>query len=113
LPTASHCSCQTAIAGTIDSFKIVAESLNLISVLVYSLRPNLSAPLSPELVPSATSLYDTAVTIFCGPSTDQEVREKAMLCVAHLIAVLGEEHTLVRKPCLPTLLARLQNEVEK
>eukprot|EP00047_Mylnosiga_fluctuans_P004072 m.232562 g.232562 ORF g.232562 m.232562 type:complete len:1239 (+) comp12377_c0_seq1:72-3788(+) len=105
---------QVGVVAIGDSFyKIVEEALSFVSLLVYSLRPSLSQPVDPELQPAACSLYDAAVDRFNSSDTVQEVREKSMLCVAHAIAVFGEELTLARKPCLPTLQTRLQNEVTR
>ena len=101
-----------AISAMKDPFyKIVAEALNLASILVYLIRPNLGAPVDPALAVIGTSLYDAALAKMIANDSDPEAREASIAAVAHAVAVLGEDLTLGHNQCLPTFLARMQNEV--
>jgi hypothetical protein len=103
---------QIAIGAVGDPFyKIAAEALHVLSNLVYSLRPDLAAPLTPAHQPLAIRLFETVAAKMAVNESGQEIKEAAMLCVAHAVAVLGEEATLARVQCLPTLLTRMINEV--
>lgn len=67
----------------------------------------------PELTNVIDLLYEPVFKRFSAVDIDQEIKEHAILCMAQMVSVLGDELADQVAPCLPIFLSRLQNEITR
>lgn len=58
--------------------------------MVSVIRPNPPAPTAPELAPVVAGMFSCINGRLAAQDQDQEVKECAILCMAHLVATCGD-----------------------
>ena len=123
---------QVIVVAINDGFyKLNAESLACVSVLCSVIRPSVSEPLNPQCTnqrfrssfllgssyaisdsQSVQALFQATLAKLRAIDADQEVKEKAIVAMAHLLATTGDQFSAEDlNTCWALFLARLQNVV--
>uniref|UniRef100_A0A383VAE3 TATA-binding protein interacting (TIP20) domain-containing protein n=1 Tax=Tetradesmus obliquus TaxID=3088 RepID=A0A383VAE3_TETOB len=71
-------------------YKVAAEALRVCEQMVSVIRPNPPAPTAPELAPVVAGMFSCINGRLAAQDQDQEVKECAILCMAHLVATCGD-----------------------
>ncbi|KJE95984.1 Cullin-associated and neddylation-dissociated 1 [Capsaspora owczarzaki ATCC 30864] len=106
------------VTGIQDSFyKIVAESLAAATQLLRVLRASSASTSSSGASTSASDISALAASLFqvvfarlSSSVADQEVKERSITCIGHLIASFGDVLAQDTARALPVLAERLRNE---
>ncbi|KAF8067210.1 CAND1 [Scenedesmus sp. PABB004] len=94
-------------------YKVAAEALRVCEQLVTVLRPCPPEALSPALAPLAPQLFSVINGRLAAQDQDAEVKEAAILGMAHLVAALGDALAGEVPGVLKLLLERLRNEITR
>jgi len=106
IPPLVHC-------ATVEPFyKITAESLDVLSILVKIIRP-LEQAVTAEASPHTLPVYECCLARLKAIELDQEVKEKAISCMALIVSHLGKDLGAQLPSCLPIFLERLHNEITR
>jgi cullin-associated NEDD8-dissociated protein 1 len=70
--------------------QVAAEALRVCEQMVSVIRPNPPAPTAAELSPVVSSMFACINSRLAAQDQDQEVKECAILCMAHLVATCGD-----------------------
>lgn len=104
----------SVVACINDSFyKIVAEALCVATQLTHTIRPVESESANPAFNDIVHRLYHACLERLNATDIDQEVKERSIICMGHLLARLGDVLADRLQQCLPIFLARLQNEITR
>ncbi|XP_068013837.1 cullin-associated NEDD8-dissociated protein 1-like isoform X1 [Melanerpes formicivorus] len=93
-------------------YKITSEALLVAQQLVKVLRP-LGKPCTFEAKPYVQDLFPAALRRLRAADLDQEVKERAICCVAHAVCHLGDHLGADLQPTLLLFLERLRNEITR
>ncbi|XP_055985466.1 cullin-associated NEDD8-dissociated protein 2 [Sorex fumeus] len=93
-------------------YKIAAEALLVLQELVRRLWP-LATPRKLDPEPYIGEMSAATLARLRATDLDQEVKERAISCMGHLIAHLGDRLGPDLKPSLLLLLERLRNEITR
>uniref|UniRef100_A0A383V8K4 TATA-binding protein interacting (TIP20) domain-containing protein n=1 Tax=Tetradesmus obliquus TaxID=3088 RepID=A0A383V8K4_TETOB len=94
-------------------YKVAAEALRVCEQMVSVIRPNPPAPTAPELAPVVAGMFSCINGRLAAQDQDQEVKECAILCMAHLVATCGDLLSAEVPGVLKLLLERLRNEITR
>lgn len=101
------------IACVADPFyKIAAEALLVLQELVRTLWP-LGKPRALDPAPYVAEMSEAMLARLRTTDLDQEVKERAIACVGHLVGHLGDQLGDTLRPTLLLLLDRLRNEITR
>ncbi|XP_004613286.2 cullin-associated NEDD8-dissociated protein 2 [Sorex araneus] len=101
------------LACVADAFyKIAAEALLVLQELVRRLWP-LAAPRKLDPEPYVKEMSAATLARLRATDLDQEVKERAISCMGHLVAHLGDRLGADLPPSLSLLLERLRNEITR
>lgn len=67
----------------------------------------------PEFTPFIGQIYDCTLQKLQSQEVDQEVKERAIICMGQIISNLGDALNAKLAVCLPIFLERLRNEVTR
>jgi cullin-associated NEDD8-dissociated protein 1 len=70
--------------------QVAAEALRVCEQMVSVIRPNPPAPTAAELSPVVSGMFSCINSRLAAQDQDQEVKECAILCMAHLVATCGD-----------------------
>eukprot|EP00878_Enallax_costatus_P002222 GHUV01002394.1.p1 GENE.GHUV01002394.1~~GHUV01002394.1.p1 ORF type:complete len:958 (+),score=265.35 GHUV01002394.1:286-3159(+) len=94
-------------------YKVAAEALRVCEQMISVIRPNPPAAVESKLTPVVQPLYSCINGRLAAQDQDQEVKECAILGMAHLIATLGDVLSTEVPNVLKLLLDRLRNEITR
>lgn len=101
------------IAAVGDPFyKIASEALLVTQQLVKVIRP-LDLKVDLDFRPYINGLYVCTLGRLKATDIDQEVKERAISCMAQIICNLGDALGTELNTCLPIFLERLKNEITR
>ena len=101
------------ISAVSDPFyKISSEALLVLESLVKILRPFHTAS-KFDFKPYTSNVYQCCFTRLKASDIDQEVKERAISCMGHIVAHLGDHLKNELPNCLPIFLERLKNEITR
>lgn len=69
--------------------------------------------MAPEFTPFVGQIYDCTLQKLKSQDVDQEVKERAIICMGQIISNLGDVLNTELTVCLPIFLERLRNEVTR
>lgn len=69
--------------------------------------------MAPEFSPFVGQIYDCTLQKLKSQDVDQEVKERAIICMGQIISNLGDVLNTELTVCLPIFLERLRNEVTR
>lgn len=69
--------------------------------------------LAPEFTPFVGQIYDCTLQKLKSQDVDQEVKERAIICMGQILSNLGDVLNTELAVCLPIFLERLRNEVTR
>lgn len=96
-----------------DSFyKITSEALLVLQQLVKVIRP-LDQESSFRFEPYVKDIFECTLTKLKAADIDQEVKERAITCMGHILCHLGDCLLAELAVCLPIFLDRLRNEITR
>lgn len=115
--------CPPIIQAVSDNFyKIVSEAFLVCIELVGVLRSvetdpssvgeTKLLPVKPELQPYITDIYNITTRVLSTSDADQEVKERAIMCIGVLLSHAGDQ-LQDQKAALQMLLDRLRNEITR
>lgn len=93
-------------------YKIAAEALLVLQELVRTLWP-LGKPRVLDPAPYMAEMTEATLVRLRATDLDQEVKERAISCMGHLIGHLGDQLGDTLQPTLLLLLDRLRNEITR
>ncbi|PNI73418.1 CAND2 isoform 1 [Pan troglodytes] len=93
-------------------YKIAAEALVVLQELVRALWP-LHRPRMLDPEPYVGEMSAVTLARLCATDLDQEVKERAISCMGHLVGHLGDRLGDDLEPTLLLLLDRLRNEITR
>ncbi|KAM6161530.1 cullin-associated NEDD8-dissociated protein 2 isoform 2-T2 [Erethizon dorsatum] len=93
-------------------YKIAAEALLVLQELVRALWP-LGKPWVLDPAPYVAEMSEATLVRLRATDLDQEVKERAISCVGHLVGHLGNQLGDTLQPMLLLLLDRLRNEITR
>lgn len=93
-------------------YKIAAEALLVLQELVRALWP-LDRPRTLDPEPYVGEMSAATLARLRATDLDQEVKERAIACMGHLMAHLGDRLGVDLEPSLLLLLDRLRNEITR
>jgi len=102
-------------ATTDKYYKVASEALHTCSELVQALRPiapQVSTP-TPDFVVVISQVYTADVAILGLNEVDQEVKEKALYCLGHIIGHAADVLPAETGKGLTLLLEKISNEVTR
>ena len=67
----------------------------------------------PEFTPFVGKIYECTLQKLKSQEVDQEVKERAIICMGQIISNLGDVLNAELAVCLPIFLERLRNEVTR
>lgn len=73
----------------------------------------LDAPMAAEFTPFVSQIYDCTLQKLKSSEVDQEVKERAIICMGQIVSNLGDVLNTELSVCLPIFLERLRNEVTR
>ncbi|KAF6251732.1 armadillo-type protein [Scenedesmus sp. NREL 46B-D3] len=94
-------------------YKVAAEALRVCEQMVSVVRPNPPAPPAADLEPLVSGMFACINGRLAAQDQDQEVKECAILCMAHLVATCGDLLSAEVAGVLKLLLERLRNEITR
>lgn len=80
--------------------------------LVKVIRP-LDEPEKFDYKPYVNTLYESTLARLVAADIDQEVKERAISCMAQIVHSLGDSLGSHFKTCLPIFVDRLKNEITR
>ncbi|KAM4722005.1 cullin-associated NEDD8-dissociated protein 1-like [Rhinophrynus dorsalis] len=93
-------------------YKITSEALLVAQQLIKVIRPLEKSP-SPHSSPYTRELFSATLKRLQAADIDQEVKERALSCMGHLICHLGDQLGSDLQPTLQIILERLRNEITR
>jgi len=93
-------------------YKIASDALLVIQNLSRILKSALAAQL-PDSDKHIMSMYNATMMRLKQTDIDQEVKERAITCTAHIISFLGERIVNDLSACWPIFIDRLRNEITR
>jgi len=93
-------------------YKITSEALLVLQQLVRVMRP-LDSTSSFDFTPYTLPIYDSVLVRLKAADLDQEVKERAISCMGHIVCHLGDHLADQLNVCLPIFLDRLRNEITR
>ncbi|KAM5147887.1 cullin-associated NEDD8-dissociated protein 1-like [Mantella aurantiaca] len=93
-------------------YKITSEALLVAQQLVRVIRP-LEQAKSSQPSPYTKELFAATLKRLQATDIDQEVKERALSCMGHLISHLGDQLGADLPPTLQLILERLRNEITR
>ncbi|XP_013370967.1 PREDICTED: cullin-associated NEDD8-dissociated protein 2 isoform X1 [Chinchilla lanigera] len=93
-------------------YKIAAEALLVLQELVRVLWP-LGKPRVLDPAPYVAEMSEATLVRLRATDLDQEVKERAISCVGHLVGHLGDQLGDTLQPTLLLLIDRLRNEITR
>lgn len=95
-------------------YKITSEALLVTQQMVKIMRPMEDAP-SPafDVKPYVKDLFSSTLKRLKAADIDQEVKERAISCMGHIICHLGDQLGQDLQPTLQIFLERLKNEITR
>ncbi|NXF86344.1 CAND1 protein, partial [Eubucco bourcierii] len=93
-------------------YKVTSEALLVTQQLVKVLRP-LDKPCTFDAKPYVRDLFPAILKRLQAADIDQEVKERAISCMAQTICHLGDHLSIELQPTLKILLERLKNEITR
>jgi len=93
-------------------YKVTSEALRVCEEMARVIYPG-EEPLSPELQGITSSLYEAVLVRLTAQDQDQEVKERAISCMAVTVALLGNYLNAQQEQVLNVLLERLRNEITR
>ncbi|KAF7693162.1 hypothetical protein HF521_008478 [Silurus meridionalis] len=93
-------------------YKITSEALQVTQQMVKMMRP-LDKPSSFDSNPYVRDVFNSTLKRLKAADIDQEVKERAISCMAHIISHLGDQLGGDLKPTLQIFLERLKNEITR
>ncbi|XP_068108853.1 cullin-associated NEDD8-dissociated protein 1-like [Hyperolius riggenbachi] len=93
-------------------YKITSEALMVAQQLVRVIRP-LDQAQSSQPSPYTKELFVATLKRLQATDIDQEVKERALSCMGHLISHLGDQLGNDLQPTLQLILERLRNEITR
>ncbi|CAD5120365.1 DgyrCDS8938 [Dimorphilus gyrociliatus] len=102
------------VIGSVDDafYKIISEALLVTQQLVKVIRP-LGEPVKFDYKPYVDTLYKSTLARLVAADIDQEVKERAISCMAQIVHSLGDALGAHFKQCLPIFVERLRNEITR
>eukprot|EP00879_Flechtneria_rotunda_P007662 GHRR01008035.1.p1 GENE.GHRR01008035.1~~GHRR01008035.1.p1 ORF type:complete len:648 (+),score=253.35 GHRR01008035.1:1250-3193(+) len=94
-------------------YKVAAEALRVCEQMVSVVRSDLSAPVPDNLTQLVQDMFRCINSRLAAQDQDQEVKECAILCMAHLVATCGDLLSAEVPGVLKLLLDRLRNEITR
>jgi hypothetical protein len=82
-----------AAAAAAAALQVAAEALRVCERMAATVRPAPPEPADPALLPLIRGLFDAISARLAAQDQDQEVKEAAILGMAHLVAGLGDALT--------------------
>nr|CAG4640607.1 EOG090X00HY [Eulimnadia texana] len=99
-------------AVTDPFYKITSEALLVLQQLVRVIRP-LETPSSFDFTPFTLPIYNSVLVRLKAADLDQEVKERAISCMGHIVCHLGDHLADQLPTCMPIFLDRLRNEITR
>eukprot|EP00079_Xenopus_tropicalis_P035405 XP_017949176.1 PREDICTED: cullin-associated NEDD8-dissociated protein 1-like isoform X3 [Xenopus tropicalis] len=98
-----------------DSFyKITSEALLVAQQLIRVIRPlDKALDKASDALPYTKELFNANLKRLQAADIDQEVKERALSCMGHLICHLGDQLGKDLQPTLQIILERLRNEITR
>ncbi|NXU53251.1 CAND1 protein, partial [Turnix velox] len=93
-------------------YKITSEALLVTQQLVKVIRP-LDKPCAFDAKPYVQDLFPSTLKRLKAADIDQEVKERAISCMAQIIHSLGDQLSSDLQPTLKIFLERLKNEITR
>nr|CAG4638230.1 EOG090X00HY [Cyclestheria hislopi] len=93
-------------------YKITSEALLVLQELVRVMRP-LDCTTNFDFTPYTLPIYNSVLVRLKAADLDQEVKERAISCMGHIVSRLGDHLTDQLPTCLPIFLDRLRNEITR
>jgi len=93
-------------------YKVTSEALLVTQQLVKVIRP-LDVKTDFDHVPYLTNLYTCTLNRLKATDIDQEVKERAISCMAQIMCNMGDSLGAELDNCLPVFLDRLKNEITR
>lgn len=102
------------VIGSVDDafYKIISEALLVTQQLVKVIRP-LEESAKFDYKPYVDTLYKSTLARLIAADIDQEVKERAISCMAQIVHSLGDALGSHFKHCLPIFVERLKNEITR
>uniref|UniRef100_A0AAY4B1Y3 TOG domain-containing protein n=1 Tax=Denticeps clupeoides TaxID=299321 RepID=A0AAY4B1Y3_9TELE len=93
-------------------YKITSEALLVMQQMVKVMRP-LDTPSSFDTKPYVKDIFSSTLKRLQATDIDQEVKERAISCMGHIVSHLGDQLGADLQPTLQILLERLKNEITR
>ncbi|KAM9443780.1 cullin-associated NEDD8-dissociated protein 2 [Clarias gariepinus] len=93
-------------------YKITSESLQVTQQIVKIMRP-LDKRSSFDVKPYTKEVFSSTLKRLKAADIDQEVKERAISCMAHIVSHLGDQLGADLQPTLQIFLERLKNEITR
>ncbi|XP_056615048.1 cullin-associated NEDD8-dissociated protein 2 [Triplophysa dalaica] len=93
-------------------YKITSEALQVTQQIVKIIRP-LDKPSSFDIKPYVMNVFTCTLKRLTAADIDQEVKERAIFCMGHILSHLGDQLGADLQPTLQIFLERLKNEITR
>lgn len=93
-------------------YKITSEALQVTQQIVKLMRP-LDKPISFDAKPYIKNVFACTSKRLKAADIDQEVKERAIFCMGHILSHLGDQLGADLQPTLQIFLERLKNEITR
>ncbi|XP_051551016.1 cullin-associated NEDD8-dissociated protein 1-like [Myxocyprinus asiaticus] len=93
-------------------YKITSEALQVTLQIVKIMRP-LDKPISFDAKPYVKNVFSCSLKRLKAADIDQEVKERAIFCMGHILSHLGDQLGDDLQPTLQIFLERLKNEITR
>lgn len=93
-------------------YKITSEALQVTQQIVKIIRP-LDKPSSFDAKPYVKNVFSCTLKRLKAADIDQEVKERAIYCMGHILSHLGDQLGSDLQPTLQIFLERLKNEITR
>lgn len=103
-----------AVVKAVDDafYKITSEALLVLNLIVQAIRP-LDMQCEFDFRPFVRDVYSCTLKKLRAADIDQEVKERAIVCMGQIIAVMGDTLQDELPSCLPIFVERLRNEITR
>nr|XP_055072782.1 cullin-associated NEDD8-dissociated protein 2 [Misgurnus anguillicaudatus] len=93
-------------------YKITSEALQVTQQIVKIMRP-LEKPSTFDAKPYVKTVFTCTLKRLKASDIDQEVKEKAIFCMGHILSHLGDQLGADLQPTLQIFLERIKNEITR
>nr|CAG4644545.1 EOG090X00HY [Leptodora kindtii] len=116
-PEVAHAHVATLLPSLLSAvsdpfYKITSEALLVLQQLVRVIRP-LDCASNFDFTPYTLPIYESVLVRLKAADLDQEVKERAISCMGHIVCHLGDHLADQLVVCLPIFLDRLRNEITR